>query len=55
MEIILVVLKFVESLLKGSAFRIMARIRTTDLLNANVPLKGHGETSGAVMRVAILR
>jgi hypothetical protein len=54
-EIILVVLKFVESLSQGFSFSSTIRGYTTDLLNGNIPLEGHGETTGTIMRIAILR
>ena len=54
MEIVLVVLKFVEGLVQCFSFRLTIRMCVTDLLNGNIPLEGHGETAGTIMRVAIL-
>lgn len=55
MEIVLVVLKFVESLVQRLSFRLTTRACVTDLLNGNIPLEGHGETTGTIMGVAIFR
>ena len=55
MEIILVVLKFVESLTRNFSFLTNDKKYITDLLNGNIPLEGHGKTAGAVMRVPVLR
>jgi hypothetical protein len=53
MEIVLVVLKFVESLTQNFRFRLTIRICATDLLNGNIPLEGHGKTAGTIMRIPI--
>ena len=55
MEIILVVLKFVKCLTRSFSFRPTTGTYVTDLLNGNIPLEGHGETTRAIMRVTILR
>ena len=55
MEIILVVLKFVKCLTRSFSFRPTTETDVTDLLNGNIPLEGHGETTRAIMRVTILR
>ena len=54
MEIVLVVLKFVESLNQSFRFRSTIRICVTDLLNGNIPLEGHGKTAGTIVRIPIL-
>jgi len=53
-EIVLVVLKLVESLAQRFSFRLTIRTCVTDLLNGDIPLEGHGETAGTIMGVAIL-
>ena len=55
MEIVLVVLKFVKCLTRSFSFRLTKRTCVTDLLNGNIPLEGHCETTGAIMRVTVLR
>lgn len=55
MEIILVVLKFVKCLARCFSYRPTTGAYVTDLLNGNIPLESHGEATGAIMRVTILR
>lgn len=55
MEIILVVLKFVKCLVRSFSYRPMTGVYFTDLLNGNIPLESHGEATGTIMRVTILR
>jgi hypothetical protein len=54
-EIILVVLKFVKCLTQSFSFLpTTGTLYVTDLLNGSIPLEGHGETTGAIVRVTIL-
>lgn len=54
MEIVLVVLKFIEGLAQRISSRLITKVYATDLLYGDIPLQGHGETAGTAVRVTVL-